>query len=633
MSVDTKKETLTFQTEVKQLLNLMIHSLYSNKEIFLRELISNASDACDKLRFEALSDSALYEDGAELTILVDYDKEARTVTITDNGIGMNRQEVMDNVGTIASSGTRKFLDKLSGDQAKDANLIGQFGVGFYSAFIVADKVTLETRRAGLGAEHGVRWESAGEGEYNIENIEKAQRGTSVTLHLRQDEEEFLEDFRLRSIINKYSDHISLPVMMNKRDDKGELSDEKEAVNKASALWARTKSEITDDEYKEFYKHVAHDFDEPLTWMHNKVEGTQEYTTLLYIPKRAPFDLFDREQRNGIKLYVKRVFIMDDAEQLMPNYLRFIRGVVDSDDLPLNISREILQRNKHIDTIRNASVKKILNLLEGMAKDEPENYASFWNEFGRVIKEGPAEDFANKEKLAKLMRFSSTHTNSEETTVSLDDYISRMQEGQEKIYYITGDSFTAVKNSPHLELFKKKGIEVILMFDRVDEWMMSYLNEYSDKALVSVAKGAIDLGELEDKEEKQKTEAASKDYKDLLDKMKETLGDKVKEVRISSRLTDSPSCLVVEEGDMAVSMQKILKQAGHHVPTAEPILEINPDHPLVKGIKSSTDEQRLQDWTHILFDQAMLSEGGQLEDPTAFVHRMNDLLLLLTLENK
>ncbi|MDH5178428.1 MAG: molecular chaperone HtpG [Gammaproteobacteria bacterium] len=629
MSVETKKETLAFQTEVKQLLNLMIHSLYSNKEIFLRELISNASDACDKLRFEALSDSALYEEDAELKIHIDFDKEARTVTITDNGIGMNRQEVMDNIGTIASSGTRKFIENLSGDQARDANLIGQFGVGFYSSFIVADKVVVETRRAGLGVEHGVRWESAGEGDYTIENTERAARGTTVILHLRADEDEFLNEYRLRNIINKYADHISLPVEMNKRNDKGEATDDIEVVNKASALWTRAKTEISDDEYKEFYKHVAHDFDEPLTWLHNKVEGTQEYTTLLYIPKRAPFDLFDRDTRHGIKLYVKRVFIMDDAEQLMPNYLRFIRGVVDSDDLPLNISREILQRNKHIDTIRNASVKKLLNMLDGLAKEDADKYQSFWNEFGRVIKEGPAEDFANREKIAKLMRFSSTHTNSDAQTVSLDNYISRMKEGQDKIYYITGDSYAAVKNSPHLELFKKKDIEVLLMADRVDEWMMSYMHEYNGKQLVSVAKGALDLGELADKEEQAKTEQASKDYKSMLEQMKTILDSKVKEVRVSNRLTSSPSCLVVEEGDMAVSMQKLLKQAGQNIPDIEPILEINTDHPLVQRLREETDDERFGNWTHLLFEQAMLSEGGQLEDPVSFVSRMNELLLLLS----
>ena len=628
MSVDTHKETRSFQTEVKQLLHLMIHSLYSNKEIFLRELISNSSDACDKLRFEALTSADLYEDDFELKIRIEFDKDKHTLSITDNGVGMSRQEVMDNIGTIASSGTRKFLEKLSGDQAKDARMIGQFGVGFYSSFIVADKVTVETRRAGLGAEDGVRWESAGEGDYTIETIKRKARGTTVTLHLRKDEDEYLDSWRLRSIIKKYSDHISLPIEMHKQDDKGEITDEYETINKASALWARPKSEIKDEEYKEFYKHVAHDFDEPLSWLHNHVEGTQSYTTLFYLPKRAPFDLFDRDSRHGIKLYVKRVFIMDDAEQLMPNYLRFVRGVVDSDDLPLNVSREILQRNKQIDTIRGASVKRILDTLVKMAKDEPENYTSFWSEFGRVLKEGPGEDFANKEKIGKLLRFASTHNNSSEQTVALDDYISRMQPEQDKIYYITGESYSAVKNSPHLELFKKKGIEVLLMSDRVDEWMMSFLNEYEGKSLVSVAKGEVDLGKLEDKEEQEKAEAASKDYKDLLKQMKDILGEKVKEVRVSHRLTDSPSCLVVEQHDMAVSMQKLLKQAGHSVPDSQPILEINPEHMLVKRLKDETDNERVADWTHILFDQAMLSEGGQLEDPVTFVKRMNDVFAMM-----
>ena len=625
MSVDTQKETLSFQTEVKQLLHLMIHSLYSNKEIFLRELISNASDACDKLRFEALSDAALFEDDTELKIRVEYDKDNKTVSFTDNGVGMSRQEVMDNIGTIASSGTKKFLDKLTGDQSKDANMIGQFGVGFYSSFIVADKVTVETRRAGLAKEEAVRWESTGEGEYSIENIEREPRGTTVTLHLRDDEHEFVEPFRLRSVITKYSDHISMPIEMCKQDDKGEDTEEFETINKASALWTRSKSEITDEEYKEFYKTVAHDFDEPLSWIHNHVEGTQSYTTLFYLPKRAPFDLFERDQRHGIKLYVKRVFIMDDAEQLMPNYLRFVRGVVDSDDLPLNVSREILQRNKHIDSIRSGGVKRILGVLEKMAKDDEENYAIFWKEFGRALKEGPAEDFANKEKIAKLMRFSSTSNDSDAQTVSLDDYIARMKPEQDKIFYITGDSYNAIKNSPHLELFKKKDIEVLLMHDRVDEWMMSYLDEYSGKKFASVAKGEVDLGDLEDKEDKKKGEEASKDYKELLEKMKETLGEKVKEVRISNRLTDSPSCLVVEEQDMAVSMQKLLKQAGHSLPDIHPILEINPDHMLVKRLKEQADDQHFSDWTHILFDQAMLSEGGQLDDPVSFVKRMNELL--------
>ena len=626
MTVEAKKETLSFQTEVKQLLNLMIHSLYSNKEIFLRELVSNASDACDKLRFEALSDSALFEDDNDLNILIDFDKEAGTVTITDNGIGMSREEVIANIGTIANSGTKKFLDNLTGEQAKDAQMIGQFGVGFYASFIVADNVTVETRRAGLGAEHGVRWASTGEGEFDLENINKEERGTKIILHLKKDEQEFADDWRLRSIINKYSDHISLPIKMHKLDDKGERTDELEAVNKASALWVRPKSEITDEEYKEFYKHVAHDFDEPLSWLHNRVEGTQEYTTLFYLPKRAPFDMFEREQKKGIKLYVKRVFIMDDADQLMPNYLRFIKGVVDSDDLPLNISREILQKNKHIDTIRNASTKKILAHLEKMAKNQPEDYASFWSEFGRVLKEGPAEDASNKEKIAKLFRYASTHNDSDVEDVSLDDYISRMKEGQDKLYYITGDSYAAVKNSPHLELFKKKGIEVILMHDRVDEWMMSYLSEYDGKSFVNIAKGELDLGDLEDKEEKEKAEKATKDNEKLLKQMTESLGDKVKEVRVSTRLTESPSCLVVEQQDMAVSMQKILKQAGHEVPNIEPILEINIEHPLVKRLSEEQDDEKFSDLTHLLFDQAMLSEGGQLEDPVAFVTRINQLLL-------
>jgi len=626
MTVEAKKETLSFQTEVKQLLNLMIHSLYSNKEIFLRELVSNASDACDKLRFEALSDNALYEDDNDLGIKVEFDKDASTVTITDNGIGMSREEVIANIGTIANSGTRKFLDNLTGEQAKDAQMIGQFGVGFYASFIVADNVTVETRRAGLTAEHGVRWHSTGEGEFDLENINKEERGTKIILHLKKDEEEFADDWRLRSIISKYSDHISLPISMNKRDDKGELTDEMEAVNKASALWVRPKSEIKDEEYKEFYKHVAHDFDEPLSWLHNRVEGTQEYTTLFYLPKRAPFDMFERDQKHGIKLYVKRVFIMDDAEQLMPNYLRFIKGVVDSDDLPLNISREILQRNKHIDTIRAASIKKILGHLDKMAKNNAEDYALFWKEFGRVLKEGPAEDAGNKEKIAKLFRFASTSNDSDIEDVSLDDYISRMKDGQEKLYYITGDSYAAVKNSPHLELFKKKGIEVILMHDRVDEWMMSYLSEYEGKSFVNIAKGELDLGELEDKEEKKKAEKAAKDNESLLKHMQESLAEKVKEVRVSTRLTDSPSCLVVEQQDMAVSMQKILKQAGHEVPNIEPILEINVEHPLVKRLSNEQDDDKFKDWSHLLFDQAMLSEGGQLEDPVAFVTRMNQLLL-------
>ncbi|MFO8023914.1 molecular chaperone HtpG [Thiohalophilus sp.] len=625
MTVDAHKETLSFQTEVKQLLQLMIHSLYSNKEIFLRELISNGSDACDKLRFEALSDDALYEGDIDLKLRVDFDPEARTVSVTDNGIGMNRQEVMDNIGTIASSGTRKFLEALSEDQSQTAQLIGQFGVGFYSSFIVADKVTVETRRAGLGAEHGVRWESTGEGEYTLETVERAERGTRVTLHLNSDADEFLDDFRLRSIIKKYSDHISLPILMVKRDEEGKPTDELETVNKASALWTRAREEISDEEYTEFYKHVAHDFEEPLSWLHNKVEGTQSYTTLFYIPKRAPFDLYDRDKRYGIKLYVKRVFIMDDAEQLMPNYLRFVRGVVDSDDLPLNVSREILQRNRQIDTIRNGSVKKILGHLGKLARDEPEKYSEFWQAFGNVIKEGPAEDFGNKEKIAKLFRFASTQNDSDVQNVSLDEYLERMQDKQEKIYFITAESYAAAKNSPHLELFRKKGIEVLLMYDRVDEWMMSFMDEYNGKPFVSVAKGALDLGELEDKEEKEKAEQAEKDYQSLLERMQRVLEGKVKEVKVSHRLTDSPSCLVVSENDMAMSMQKLLKQAGHNVPNIEPVLEINPDHGLVRRLQNVDDDSQFNDWALILFEQAMLSEGGQLEDPVAYVSRVNRLL--------
>ncbi|HGX93879.1 MAG TPA: molecular chaperone HtpG [Candidatus Tenderia sp.] len=629
MTVETHKETLGFQTEVRQLLKLMIHSLYSNKEIFLRELISNASDASDKLRFEALADDALYEDDGELKIQIEFDKEARTLTIRDNGIGMTRDEVMENIGTIAKSGTRQFFDSLTGDQAKDAQLIGQFGVGFYSAFIVADKVTVATRRAGMGSEHGVLWASDGEGEYTIETIDKAARGTEVTLHLREGEEEFAEEYRLRNIIQKYSDHISLPIYML-TEKAAEEGDEKvlewTMVNSASALWTRAKSDISEEEYNEFYKHVAHDFQDPLAHVHSKVEGTNSYTSLFYIPKQAPFDLFDREKRHGIKLYVKRVFIMDDAEQLMPVYLRFVRGIVDSDDLPLNVSREILQRNKHIDSIRAASVKKVLGLLEGLAKNEPEKYTEFWNTFGAVMKEGVAEDNANRERIAKLMRFASTHHSDDAQTVSLDDYIGRMKEGQDKIYYITADSFAAAQNSPHLEVFLKKGIEVLLMGERVDEWMMSYLTEYDGKSFQSVAKGDLDLGQLDDEKEQEEAKKIEEEFKDLATKMKEALGDKVKEVRISHRLTRSPSCLVVEEHDMALNMQKLLKQAGHEVPNAQPTLEINPEHPLVAHLKEVDDEARFADWSCVLLDQAALSEGGQLDDPANFVLRLNNLLL-------
>jgi len=636
MSVDTHKETLDFQAESKQLLKLMIHSLYSDKEIFLRELISNGSDACDKLRFEALSDDALYEDAPDLNVTIDFDKDAKTITMTDNGIGMNREEVLENIGTIAKSGTKKFFESLTGDQANDSNLIGQFGVGFYSCFIVADKVVMETRRAGLTSEHGVRWESAGEGSFNIETIDKPTRGTSITLHLRDGEEEFVEDFRLRSIIKKYSDHINLPIMMlpaekpaaEGEEEKTEEVREYEAVNQASALWTRAKKDISDDEYKAFYKHVAHDFEDPQSWLHNQVEGTQSYKTLFYIPKRAPFDLWDREKRHGIKLYVKRVFIMDDAEQLMPSYLRFIRGVVDSDDLPLNVSREILQNNKVVGNIRSGSIKKILAHLSKMSKNEPEQYAEFWTNFGNVLKEGPAEDFANKEAIFKLMRFSSTHTDTDVADVTIDDYVSRMKVGQDKIYYVTADSFAAAKNSPHLEVFRKKGIEVILMHERVDEWMMSHMQEFDGKAFQSVSKGELDIGGEDDKEEKKANEKIEKEYTDIVKRMKDTLGEKVKDVRVSHRLTTSPACLVVEEGEMNVSLQNMLKQAGHEVPNLNPTLEINPEHPIIEKLKDETDEDRFGDWSEIMFEQAMLSEGGQLEDPASYVARMNDMMLHL-----
>jgi len=627
-TVEAHKETLDFQTEVSQLLQLMIHSLYSNKEIFLRELISNASDACDKLRFEALTDDALYEGESDLKVHVSYDKKKRTVTVSDNGIGMDRNEIMDNIGTIAKSGTQQFFNSLTGDQAKDARLIGQFGVGFYSAFIVAAKVTVTTRRAGLGPEHGVRWESRGEGNYTLETVEKASRGTEVVLHLRNDEDEFLDGFRLRGIIRKYSDHISLPIVM-KSEDK-DKNNEDETINHASALWVRPKKEITNEEYNEFYKHVAHDFEDPLAHVHSHVEGKQSYISLLFIPRRAPFDLWDREQRHGLKLYVRRVFIMESAEHLMPTYLRFVRGVIDSDDLPLNVSREILQRNKQIDTIRNASVKKVLDLLDNMAKNDKEKFAEFWQEFGRVIKEGPVEDHANRERIARLLRFSSTHTNTDSQDVSLDDYIGRMKVEQEKIYYVTADSFAAAKSSPHLEVFRKKGIEVLLMHDRIDEWMMSYLTEYDGKQFQSVAKGDLELGKLEDNEEKQELDKAADEFKDLLKRMQETLGEKVKEVRVTHRLVDYPSCLVVEDQDIAINLRKMLEAAGQQVPSTRPILEINPQHPLVMGLKEEKNEQRFGDWTHILFDQAMLSEGGQLDDPAIFVSRLNSLLLNLSL---
>ena len=629
---ETLKETLGFQTEVKQLLQLMIHSLYSNKEIFLRELISNASDACDKLRFESLSNAALFGDDSELKIRVAFDRPARTITISDNGIGMSRQEVIDNIGTIAKSGTREFFGQLTGDQARDASLIGQFGVGFYSSFIIADKVTLLTRRAGLGQDQAVRWESRGEGDYTIEAAEKPGRGTEVTLHLREGEDDLLEGFRLQSIIKKYSDHISLPILMNKQEwdkDKGEhvTRDELEKINQASALWARPKSEISDEQYREFYKHVGHDFNAPLAWVHAKVEGKSEYTELLYLPERAPFDLWDREHRHGIKLYVRRVFIMDDAEQLLPAYLRFVRGVVDSNDLPLNVSREILQESRDVEVIRKGCVHKVLGLLEDLAENQKEKYTTFWKEFGRVLKEGVGEDFANKERIAKLLRFASTQADTEEQNVALADYVTRMKDGQDKIYYITADTFAAAKNSPHLEIFRKKGIEVLLLSDRVDEWVGSNLPEFDGKPLVSVAKGDLDLGKLADDDKKEQEKAAG-EHKDLVEKITKHLGDRVKLVRVTLRLTASPACLVADEHGMSANLERMLKASGQKVPGSKPILEINPHHPLVQRLKYEAEEARFDDWSHILFDQALLAEGGQLEDPAAFVKRLNELMLAM-----
>ncbi|MFN3544394.1 MAG: molecular chaperone HtpG [Thiobacillus sp.] len=625
------KETLGFQAEVKQLLQLMIHSLYSNKDIFLRELISNASDAADKLRFEALADPALFENDPELKIRVAFDRASRTLTISDNGIGMSRQEVIDHIGTIAKSGTREFFSQLSGDQKKDAALIGQFGVGFYSAFIVADRVTLTTRRAGLTAEHGVRWESSGEGDYTLETVEKSTRGTEIVLHLREGEHEFLSDWKIKSVIRKYSDHITLPIVMKKTEWKDGVEvpiDEDETVNKASALWARPKKDISDDEYREFYKHVAHDFEPPLTWSHNRVEGKQEYISLLYIPSHAPFDLYDRDKRHGIKLYVRRVFIMDDAEQLMPAYLRFVRGVIDSSDLPLNVSREILQSSKDIDAIKNGSVKKVLGMLEDLATNQPEQYVAFWKQFGKVMKEGPGEDFANRERIAGLLRFASTHTDTDAQVVSLKDYIGRMKEGQQAIYYITADSFAAAKHSPHLEIFRKKGIEVLLLSDRVDEWLVSNLHEFEGKPLKSVAKGGLDLGALEDEAEKTAQKEAEEALKPLVERIKATLGERVKDVRVTHRLTDSPACLVTGEGDMSANLERLLKAAGQAAPSVKPTLEINPTHALVTRLNSETDEARFADWANLLFEQALLAEGGQLDDPASFVRRLNGLLAML-----
>ena len=625
------RETMGFQTEVKQLLQLMIHSLYSNREIFLRELISNAADACDKLRFEGLHNAALFENDSDLKIRVAYDKTARTLTISDNGIGMSRDEVVNNLGTIAKSGTREFFSKLSGDQQKDANLIGQFGVGFYSAFIVADKVTVLTRRAGEKNDQGVRWESDGGGEFDIEMVEKATRGTSITLHLRAEgQDDLLSSSKLRSIIHKYSDHIVQPIVMKKEEWKDGAQvelDEEETVNQAFALWARAKNEISDDEYKGFYKHVGHDYEDPLAWTHAKVEGRQEYTQLLYIPARAPFDLWDRDSMHGVKLYVRRVFIMDDAAQLMPHYLRFVRGVVDSNNLPLNVSREILQESKDIEAIRAGCTKKVLGLLEDLSRNEAEKYASFWKEFGKVLKEGIGEDHANREKIAGLLRLASTHADTDANTVSLADYIARMKEGQDKIYYITADTFNAAKNSPHLEVFRKKGIEVLLLTDRVDEWVVSNLPEFQGKHLVSVAKGGLDLGTLEDEAEKKEQEKDAGDFKELTDKIMSSLTGRVKEVRVTHRLTESPACLVADEHDMNANLARLLKASGQSMPVSQPILEINPKHPVVLRLK--VEEKKFDDWAAVLFDQALLAEGGQLDDPASFVKRVNQLMLELS----
>jgi molecular chaperone HtpG len=636
MTVDARQETLNFQAEVKQLLQIVVHSLYSNKEIFLRELISNASDAADKLRFEALSDPALFESDSNLKIEVSYDAKARTITVSDNGIGMNRDEVVDNLGTIAKSGTREFLSQMTGDQKKDSHLIGQFGVGFYSAFIIADKVTVVTRRAGLTPDHGVRWESAGEGEYSIENVEKTKRGTDIILHLKEGEDDFLNDWRLRTIITKYSDHINLPIMMHKleTDDKSESpSKEWEVVNRATALWTLPKNSITEEQYKEQYKHIAHDFEDPLMWSHNQVEGgSLDYISLLYIPSHAPFDLWQREQQHGLKLYVQRVFIMDQVKQFLPMYLRFVRGILDTNALPLNISREILQDNPVIPKLRSALVKRTLDMLDKMAKDEPEKYTTFWDQFGRVLKEGPAEDFANRARVAKLLRFASTQTDTLVQSVSLDDYISRMKPGQTKIYYITAETFNAAKSNPNLEIFRKNNIEVLLLSDQIDEWLVGHLAEYEGKALQSVAKGDVNLDELvsetpaEKEAQKKKDEQLKSEFDDVIKRVKTILGEQIKDVRISHRLTTSPSCLVADQDDMGIQLQRLLKAAGQEVGEVKPIFELNPEHALVLKLKNEVNDAVFSEWANLLFEQAVLAEGAQLKNPAAFVQRVNKLLL-------
>ncbi|PWK40737.1 molecular chaperone HtpG [Pseudomonas sp. OV226] len=633
MSVETQKETLGFQTEVKQLLHLMIHSLYSNKEIFLRELISNASDAVDKLRFEALSKPELLEGGAELKIRVSFDKDAKTVTLEDNGIGMTREDAITHLGTIAKSGTADFMKHLSGDQKKDSHLIGQFGVGFYSAFIVADKVDVFSRRAGDAASEGVHWSSKGEGDFEVATVEKAERGTRIVLHLKSGEDEFADGWRLRNIIKKYSDHIALPIELPKEAAAAEGEEqpavEWETVNRASALWTRPRTEVKDEEYQEFYKHVAHDFENPLSWSHNKVEGKLEYSSLLYVPARAPFDLYQREAPKGLKLYVQRVFVMDQAESFLPLYLRFIKGVVDSNDLSLNVSREILQKDPIIDSMKSALTKRVLDMLEKLAKNEPEQYKSFWKNFGQVMKEGPAEDFANKEKIAGLLRFASTNGEEGEQVVGLAEYLARAKEGQDKIYYLTGETYAQVKNSPHLEVFRKKGIEVLLLTDRIDEWLMSYINDFDGKSFVDVARGDLDLGNLDSEEDKKAAEEVAKSKEGLVERLKTALGDSVAEVRVSHRLTDSPAILAIGEQDLGMQMRQILEASGQKVPDSKPIFEFNPAHPLIEKLDNEQSEERFGDLSHILFDQAALAAGDSLKDPAAYVRRLNKLLVELS----
>ena len=634
MSETSTRTTHPFQTEARQLLDLMIHSLYSNKEIFLRELVSNASDACDKLRFEALTDAALLAEEPDLKIRIDFDADARTVTVADNGVGMSHEEVIANIGTIARSGTREFVRKLTGDRAQDARLIGQFGVGFYSSFIVADRVTLTTRRAGLGPDDAVRWESGGEGEYTVEPASQAARGTEVTLHLRAGEDELLSGARLRAILRKYSDHITVPILMRKEEVAGKQADTgdvetSEQVNQASALWTRSKSEITSEQYHEFYKHVAHDVEPPLAHLHARVEGRQEYTVLLYVPRRAPFDIRDRERRHGVKLYVRRVFIMDGAKELLPGYLRFVRGLIDSNDLPLNISREILQQSRDVEAIRTAAVKRVLGLLEEQAAQQPDRYADFWREFGRVLKEGIGEDDANRQRIAGLLRFASTHRDTSDQTVSFADYAARMQDGQEKIYYVTADSFAAARQSPHLEVFRAKGIEVLLLHDRIDEWVVAHLDAFDGKPLQSVAQGDLDLGALSGSETDDRRRKETEDeFKPIVERVRKALGSKAHDVRLTHRLTESPACLVSGQDGLSANLERVLRAAGQAVPNVPLVLEINPAHPIVARMKDETDDARFRDWSHILFDQALLAEGGRLEEPAGFVKRLNELMLAL-----